>query len=397
MTNDQRNFRLLTTLIVIPSLIVLTVYSLVACGTTSTPTKTGNAAVVLNAGGGVSLAQQPAVAAQPKAPLPALTSGSTGNTSTLATAAPAAQATTIPVMLNKPGIQPAATVPTAPYTPYDAALPALLPLVPGTTNVRTLELVTTDRTVTIADGVRFAAWTFGDTVPGPVVHVKQGDAVKFVLTNRGAMAHSIDFHAAQTPPNENYVDVKPNMSRSFDWKAEYPGVFMYHCGSPLVIAHMASGMYGAVVVDPATPLPPAHEYVLVQSEFYVTGTPGDVQQVDVTKVLSGQPDYVVFNGYANQYKDAPLTAKVGERVRIYIVNAGPNDFSAFHVIGTIFENAYADGNTANAQHGMQTVTIPPGGGYMVEFTIPNPGTYAFVTHSFSGVNKGAVGVLKVTQ
>lgn len=128
-----------------------------------------------------------------------------------------------------------------------------------------------------------------------------------------------------------------------------------------------------------------------------SGREQTLQQVDVNKVLNGQPDYVVFNGYANQYKDAPLAAKVGKRVRLYIVNAGPNDFSAFHVIGTIFENAYADGNTANAQHGMQTVTIPPGGGYMVEFTIPNPGTYAFVTHSFAGVNKGAVGVLKVTQ
>jgi nitrite reductase (NO-forming) len=135
----------------------------------------------------------------------------------------------------------------------------------------------------------------------------------------------------------------------------------------------------------------------VQSEFYTTGKPGEVQQVDVDKVQNGSPDYVVFNGYANQYKDAPLAAKAGERVRLYVVNAGPNEFSAFHVIGTIFENAYADGNTANVQHGMQTVTIPPGGGYMVEFTIPTPGAYAFVTHSFSGVGKGAVGVLKVTQ
>ncbi len=390
--NDPRcHCHLLIWLMVVPSLLLVGGYALVACGDTSGSGKS-NVAIAPNAGGGVTLAQQPTVAALPRATQPALTTGNTTNTtSAIATAAPAAQATTMP------GIQPAATVPVAPHTPYDAGLPALLPLAPGTTNVRTLELVTTDRTVAIADGVRFAAWTFDSTVPGPVVHVKQGDTVKFVLTNRGTMPHSIDFHAAQTPPNENYVDVKPNMSRSFDWKADYPGVFMYHCGSPLVIAHMASGMYGAVVVDPATPLPPAREYVLVQSEFYTTGKPGEVQQVDVNKVLNGQPDYVVFNGYANQYKDAPLAAKVGERVRLYIVNAGPNDFSAFHVIGTIFENAYADGNTANAQHGMQTVTIPPGGGYMVEFTIPNPGTYAFVTHSFAGVNKGAVGVLKVTQ
>jgi nitrite reductase (NO-forming) len=286
---------------------------------------------------------------------------------------------------------------TAPHMPYDAALPALLPLVPGTTNVRTLALTTSDEVIQIADGVRFQAWTFGGTVPGPVVHIKQGDTVKFTLTNKGTMPHSIDFHAAQVPPNLDYADVKPGESKSFDWTADYPGVFMYHCGSPLVIAHMASGMYGAVVVDPATPLPAAREYVLVQSEFYTTGKPGAVQQVDVNKVENGTPDYVVFNGYANQYKETPLAAKAGERVRLYIVNAGPNDFSAFHVIGTIFESTYADGNPANIQHGNQTVTIPPGGAYMVEFTIPTPGSYAFVTHSFAGVDKGAVGVLQVTQ
>jgi nitrite reductase (NO-forming) len=135
----------------------------------------------------------------------------------------------------------------------------------------------------------------------------------------------------------------------------------------------------------------------VQSEFYVTGKEGDVQTVDVSKALNKQPDYVAFNGYASQYASAPLTAKVGERVRLYIVNAGPNDFSAFHVIGTIFENTYADGNPANVQHGNQTVTIPPGGGYMVEFTIPTPGTYPFVTHSFADATHGAAGAIQITS
>jgi len=264
---------------------------------------------------------------------------------------------------------------------------------PGTTNVRDLKITMHERTVEIAPGVPFSEWTFGDSAPGPVVHVKQGDTVKFSLTNKGTMSHSIDFHAAQVPPNLDYVDVKPDGTFTFDWNADYPGVFMYHCGSPLVIAHMASGMYGAVVVDPATPLPAAREYVIVQSEFYV----GKDGKVDVDKVLKGQPDYTTFNGYANQYKDSPLPAKVGERVRLYVVNAGPSEFSAFHVIGTIFENAYADGNPANVQHGMQTVTIPPGGAYTVEFTIPNEGSYAFVTHSFADVNRGAVGVIKVTK
>lgn len=386
--DDQKRFRLLMAMMIVPSLLILSAYSLVACGATSSSSGKSNVVVAPNAGGGAALVQQPTVAVQP-----ALTTGNNANN-----AAPAAKATTaandvknMPMGTAAPAGQAVAAP--APRTPYDAALPALLPLVPGTDNVRLLNITMHERAVEIAPGVPFAEWTFGDSAPGPVVHVKQGDTVKFTLTNKGSMSHSIDFHAAQVPPNKDYVDVKPDESLSFDWKADYPGVFMYHCGSPLVIAHMASGMYGAVVVDPATPLPAAREYVIVQSEFYVTKD----GKVDMDKVLKAQPDYVTFNGYVNQYKDAPLTAKAGEHVRLYLVNAGPSEFSAFHVIGTIFENAYADGNPANVQHGMQTVTIPPGGGYMVEFTIPNEGNYAFVTHSFVDVNRGAVGVLKVTK
>jgi nitrite reductase (NO-forming) len=387
MLDTDRHFRLLLTLIIVPSVIILTAYSVIAFGgSRGDPAGGTNKVVVAPNVGGVALAPQPNLSGQP-ATAPALGVGN------LAKVQPAAQGTAMPGMSAQATAQPA---PAAPHTPYDAALPALLPLVPGTTNVRTLALTTSDEVVQIADGVSFQAWTFGGTAPGPVVHVKQGDTVKFTLTNKGTMPHSIDFHAAQVPPNLDYADVKPGATESFDWTADYPGVFMYHCGSPLVIAHMASGMYGAVVVDPATPLPAAREYVIVQSEFYTTGKPGAVQQVDVDKVQNGSPDYVAFNGYANQYKETPLTAKTGELVRLYIVNAGPNDFSAFHVIGTIFQNTYADGNPANAQHGNQTVTIPPGGAYMVEFTIPNPGSYAFVTHSFSAVAKGAVGVLNVT-
>lgn len=397
MDSDQRHFRFLIWLIVIPSLLLIGGYVLVACGGPSSTTgDKGNVAIAPNAGG-VTLAQQPTIAVQAKATQPALTTGNTTGSAALATAAPAAKATAAPDMKNMPmgtaAPAPQAAAPAAAHVPYDAALPALVPLVPGTTNVRDLKITMHERTVEIAPGVPFAEWTFGDSAPGPVVHVKQGDTVHFTLTNKGSMPHSIDFHAAQVPPNKDYVDVKPDESLSFDWTADYPGVFMYHCGSPLVIAHMASGMYGAVVVDPLTPIPAAREYVIVQSEFYV----GKDGKVDVDKVLKAQPDYTVFNGYVNQYKDAPLTAKVGERVRLYVVNAGPSEFSAFHVIGTIFENAYADGNPANAQHGLQTVTIPPGGAYMVEFTIPNEGTYAFVTHSFADVNRGAVGVLKVTK
>ncbi|HKV56683.1 MAG TPA: multicopper oxidase domain-containing protein, partial [Ktedonobacteraceae bacterium] len=172
--------------------------------------------------------------------------------------------------------------------------------------------------------------------------------------------------------------------------------FMYHCGAPVVIYHIANGMYGAIIVDPAQGwATPAQEYVLVQSELYTSQQPDGTYSVDSAKLTAANPDYVVFNGYANQYKTTPIVAKAGERIRIFIVNAGPNEFSAFHVIGAIFSDTYADGNPANHMVGNQTVTVPPGGGMMVELTIPQPGLYPFMTHSFSDVGKGAMGVLKV--
>jgi nitrite reductase (NO-forming) len=249
----------------------------------------------------------------------------------------------------------------------------------------------------IASGVVYHAWTFNGTVPGPVIRVKQGQTIHFTLINNGNMPHSIDFHAAQTPWNVNYQEVPNGKSFSFDWKANYPGVFMYHCGAPVVIYHMANGMYGAIIVDPVNGWTPAQEYVLVQSEFYTHQLSDGTYSVDPTKMSNGIPDYVVFNGYVNQYKENPITAKAGQRIRIFIVNAGPTEFSAFHVIGAIFSDTYADGNPANHQVGNQTVTIPPGGGMVVELTIPEAGLYPFVTHSFADVGKGAVGVLKVTQ
>jgi nitrite reductase (NO-forming) len=284
-----------------------------------------------------------------------------------------------------------AAVSTPPHQVYDPKAPATLQ--GSTVNV---SLTIKELLIPIADGVVYHAWTFNGTVPGPVIRVRQGQTIHFTLVNDGSMSHSIDFHAAQTPWNVNYQEVAPGKSFSFDWKANYPGVFMYHCGAPTVIYHMANGMYGAIIVDPAQGWAPAQEYVLVQSEFYTTQLPDGTYSVDPTKLTTGIPDYVVFNGYANQYKTSPIVAKAGERIRIFIVNAGPTLFSAFHVIGAIFSDTYADGNPANHMVGNQTVTIPPGGGMVVELTIPQAGLYPFVTHSFADVGKGALGIIKVT-
>jgi nitrite reductase (NO-forming) len=259
-----------------------------------------------------------------------------------------------------------------------------------------LKLTVKEVLLSIAPGVAYHAWTFNGTVPGPVLRVRQGQLVHFTLVNDGTMPHSIDFHAAQAPWSIDYQPIAPGKSFSFTWRADYPGVFLYHCGSPVTIYHMANGMYGTIIVDPARGWAPAQEFVLVQSEFYTYKLADGSYSVDPNKLTAGNPDYVVFNGYANQYKDHPLTVKAGQRIRIFVVNAGPTLFSAFHIIGAIFSDTYADGNPANHMVGDQTVTIPPGGGTVVELTIPQPGLYPFVTHSFASVGKGAIGIIKVT-
>lgn len=307
---------------------------------------------------------------------------------------PASKATTTntaSTTTNTTANQPVATVAVPPHQTYNAVAPAT-----PQGNTVNLTLTVRELLVSIAPGVAYHAWTFNGTVPGPVLRVRQGQTVHVTLINDGTMPHSIDFHAAQTPWSVNYQPIAPGKSFSFDWKADYPGVFMYHCGAPVTIYHMANGMYGAIIVDPAQGWVPAQEFVLVQSEFYLAQLPDGSYAADPNKLDSGNPDYVVFNGYANQYKTAPITAKAGQRIRIFIVNAGPTLFSAFHVIGAIFSDTYADGNPANHMVGNQTVTIPPGGGMVVELTIPQPGLYPFVTHSFASVGKGALGVIKVT-
>jgi nitrite reductase (NO-forming) len=289
------------------------------------------------------------------------------------------------------GKQVAQVVPPA-HQVYNAQAP-----IASQSNTINVTLTVKEMLISIAPGVAYHAWTFNGTVPGPVIRVRQGQRVHFTLVNDGSMPHSIDFHAAQTPWNVNYQPVAPGKSFSFDFTPNYPGVFMYHCGAPTAIYHIANGMYGAIIVDPAKGWVPAQEYVLVQSEFYTHQLPDGSYTVDPNSLNNGIPEYVVFNGYANQYKSAPLTAKEGQRIRLFIVNAGPTLFSAFHVIGAIFSDYYPDGNPVNQMVGNQTITIPPGGGAVVELTIPQAGLYPFVTHSFASVGKGALGLIKVTQ
>jgi nitrite reductase (NO-forming) len=294
------------------------------------------------------------------------------------------------------GIAPAnADALAAAHRAYPAELPAL-------TNgpVVNVHLGIVHRTISVAPGIRYEAWTFGGGVPGPAIHVRQGQIVRVTLTNNAPMPHSVDFHAARVAPNVAFADVAPGESFTFSFKANDPGVYMYHCGTKPVLAHIANGMYGAIVVDPADAslMPPVHHaYVLVAGEWYLN-SPGlqKPAQLDMVKADQMTPDWVTWNGYAGQYVKHPLEAHPGHTVRFYVVDAGPSLNTTFHVVGTVFQRAWVNGDVLDApEHGVQTVTVPAGGGGIFDVTIDKPGLYPFVSHSFASVQMGQVGLLKV--
>jgi nitrite reductase (NO-forming) len=279
------------------------------------------------------------------------------------------------------------------HKPYDATLPALQP-----GEVVKVHMVMKDRTVEIAPGVKYKVWAFdGDySAPGPIVHVRQGQTVEFTLTNGGAIPHSMDFHAARIAPNKAFRDVAPGESFTFRFKADDPGVFMYHCGTKPVLAHIANGMYGAIVVRPKDMPKADREYVLVASEWYLNGDGiEEAASLSMEKARAMMPDWTTFNGYANQYVTHPLTAKPGDTTRLWVVAAGPTLDTNFHVVGTVFDRAWVNQDMTKFQTGVQTVAVPAGGGAVFDVKIDEPGLYPFVSHAFAHVDLGQVGLLKV--
>jgi nitrite reductase (NO-forming) len=277
------------------------------------------------------------------------------------------------------------------------ATDATLPPVPAGDLVR-VQMTLKDMVVEIAPGVKYNTWAFdGHGAPGPIVHVREGQTVEMTLTNGGAIPHSIDFHAARIAPNVAFKDVAPGDSFTFRFTADDPGVYMYHCGTKPVLAHIANGMYGAIVVDPATPLPKADkEYVLVASEWYLNGDGvSEPASLDFAKARAMLPDWTTFNGYANQYVTHPLTSNPGETVRFYVVAAGPTLDTNFHVVGTILDRAWVNGDMTSYQQGVQTVGVPAGGGAVFDVKVDDAGLYPFVSHAFAHVDLGQVGLLKV--
>ena len=276
---------------------------------------------------------------------------------------------------------------------YDAALPPA-----PTGDVVQVQMTLKDMTVEVAPGVEYNTWAFdGHGAPGPIVHVREGQTVEMTLTNGGAIAHSIDFHAARIAPNVAFKDVAPGESIKFRFTASDPGVFMYHCGTKPVLAHIANGMYGAIIVQPKAGLPPVdNEYVLVGSEWYLDGDGiEEPASLDMSKARARMADWVTFNGYANQYVTHPLTADPGDTTRFWVVAAGPTNNINFHVVGAMLDRAWVNSDLTRYQRNVQTAIVPAGGGAVFDVTIPDEGLYPFVSHAFADVDLGQVGLLKV--
>ncbi len=270
--------------------------------------------------------------------------------------------------------------------------------------IKDFRIPITHETIEIADGVQYEGWTFGGTVPGPVIRVREGDLVRINLVNESPMPHSIDFHSARIPWNEAYRSIVPGEDLRFEFTARDPGVYLVHCGTPPVTMHIMQGMYFAIIVDPkegwGTEVD--KEFVLVQSEFYTQPSQsGAARQPDLQAAMEKRASHVVFNGQAFQYKAEPLQVELGDRVRMFVVSAGPTFRSDFHVVGAIFDRVYPGGNPDNVLERVQTYTVPAGGGAVFETVFEEGasgvGLYPFVTHAFADAEKGAVGLIQVTD
>jgi nitrite reductase (NO-forming) len=265
-----------------------------------------------------------------------------------------------------------------------------------------VNLETVESVGRLSDGVEYTFWSFGGVVPGNFIRVREGDQIEFHLNNHPSskMPHNIDLHAVTGPGGGATSSfTAPGHSSQFSFQALNPGLYVYHCATAPVGMHIANGMYGLILVEPKAGLPPVDkEYYVMQSEFYTRGNYGEegLQPFDMGKALTETPDYVVFNGSVGaMVGDNAITAEVGETVRLFIGNGGPNLVSSFHVIGEIFDKVYVEGGDL-INHNVQSTLVPAGGSAIVEFKVDVPGTFIIVDHSiFRAFNKGALGMLKV--
>jgi nitrite reductase (NO-forming) len=254
----------------------------------------------------------------------------------------------------------------------------------------------------IADGVTYVFWTFGGTVPGSFIRIREGDYVEFHLKNHpdNKLPHNIDLHAVTGQGGgAEATYVAPGYEATFNFTAINPGLFVYHCATAPVGMHIANGMYGLILVEPKEGLPKVDkEFYVMQGDFYTEGNYGEsgLQAFDMNKAIKEQPDYVIFNGRVGSLTgDNALKATAGETVRLFVGNGGPNLVSSFHLIGEVFDNVYMEGGSL-VNHDVQTTLVPAGGSAITEFKVEVPGEFILVDHSiFRAFNKGALGILAV--
>ena len=276
------------------------------------------------------------------------------------------------------------------FEAYDAALPPL-----GDARVHRETFTVQDADREVAPGVTQRLWTFNGRAPGPVLHGRVGDVFEITLVNNGTIGHSIDFHAGALAPDGPMRTIPPGDSLVYRFTATRAGVWMYHCSSMPMSAHIANGLFGAVVIDPPDLPEVDRSYLLVQSELFL-GPQG--HPVDVDKLRAERPDAVVFNGYANQYDHRPLPARAGERVRVWVLDAGPNRSTSFHVVGGQFDTVYAEGAylLEPGTGGSQSLALAAAQGGFVELTFPEAGHYPFVSHQMVDAERGAHGLFDVS-
>ena len=280
-----------------------------------------------------------------------------------------------------------AATPGADWVARDPVLPAA-----EAATVHEIELVASETVIEVAPGVTQEMWVFNGSAPGPILRGKLGDTFRVTLRNEGSIGHSIDFHASMVAWDDEMRTIASGEELVYEFEATKAGAYMYHCGTAPALHHIGNGMFGAIIIDPPDLPPVAEEFVITQSELYLgpEGQPGDL-----TKMLGEDWDAVVFNGYYNQYVHAPIHVEVNERYRVWVVDDGPSENSAFHIVGTIFDTVFKEGaytlSPDESEGGSQALDLQPSQGGFVEFTFAEDGLYPFVTHKFANASKGALG------